>query len=167
MRSRPHLYWWLLPALLMAAVLGSATAAHAAPEQVSVLILLPGQPGLPAAVAIASGIRAVLLTQWSFRVSIEMEHVDVARFASPEMEERRLRTLFGSKYGGQRFDVIVAALPEPFQFVLRARDALWPGTPVVVCGVRPFASTCLSTRRRRRRPPHRHYVGSNLARPTS
>jgi len=31
--------------------------------------------------------------------------------------------------------VIVAALPEPFRFVLRARDELWPGTPVVVCGI--------------------------------
>ena len=98
-------------------------------------ILLPGQPGLPAATAIASGIRAGLLTEWSFRVTIEMEHVDVARFASPEAEERRLRTVYGSKYGNQRFDVIVAALPEPFQFVLRARDDLWPGIPVVVCGV--------------------------------
>src|SRR6185369_17928917 len=73
--------------------------------------------------------------EWSFRVTIEMEHVDVARFASPEAEERRLRTIYGSKYGNQRFDVIVAALPEPFKFILRSRDDLWPGTPVVVCGV--------------------------------
>ena len=114
---------------------GAAVPARAAPDHASVLILLPGQPGLPAATAIASGIRAALLTEWSFRVTIEMEHVDVARFASPEAEERRLRTVYGSKYGNQRFDVIVAALPEPFQFVLRARDDLWPGTPVVVCGV--------------------------------
>jgi signal transduction histidine kinase len=64
-----------------------------------------------------------------------MEHVDVARFISPDGEERRLRAVYGSKYRDQRFDVIVAALPEPFQFVLRARDELWPGTPVVVCGV--------------------------------
>ena len=126
---------WLLTALLAGACLGSPAAVSAAPEQASVLILLPGQPGLPAASAIASGIRAALLTEWSFRVSIEMEHVDVARFASPDVEERRLRTVYSSKYGQQRFDVIVAALPEPFQFVLRARDELWPGTPVVVCAV--------------------------------
>jgi signal transduction histidine kinase len=123
---------WLLTALLLGAWVGTA---QAAPEQASVLILLPGQPGLPAAAAIASGIRAVLLTEWAFRVSIEMEHVDVARFASPDGEERRLRAVYGPKYRDQRFDVIVAALPEPFQFVLRARDELWPGTPVVVCGV--------------------------------
>jgi Histidine kinase-, DNA gyrase B-, and HSP90-like ATPase len=135
MRSGRYLRAWLLTMLLVGVWLGAGVAAHAAPEDASVLILLPGQPGLPAATAIASGIRAVLLTEWSFRVTIEMEHVDVARFASPEAEERRLRTVYGSKYGNQRFDVIVAALPEPFQFVLRARDDLWPGTPVVVCGV--------------------------------
>src|SRR5262249_7420095 len=130
-----HLCAWSLTMLFVGACLGTAAAAHAAPEQASVLILLPGQPGLPAATAIASGIREVLLTEWSFRVSIEMEHVDVARFASPETEEHRLRTIYRPKYGYQHFDVIVAALPEPFQFVLRARDELWPGTPVVVCGV--------------------------------
>src|SRR5258705_4300783 len=102
-----HLGAWLLTALLVGARFGSAAAAPA-PAQASVLILLPGQPGSPAATAIAAGIRAALLTEWSFHVSIEMEHVDVGRFASLEAEERRLRTIYGSKYGGQRFDVIVA-----------------------------------------------------------
>jgi signal transduction histidine kinase len=132
MREWARVCAWLLTALLLGAWLGTA---QAAPEQASVLILLPGQPGLPAAAAIASGIRDGLLTEWAFRVSIEMEHVDVARFASPEVEGRRLRAVYGSKYKDHRFDVIVAALPEPFQFVLHARDELWPGTPVVVCGV--------------------------------
>jgi signal transduction histidine kinase/ABC-type uncharacterized transport system substrate-binding protein len=132
-RSRVPL--WLVTAMLVGAYLAVPSPVLASAEQASVLILLPGQPGLPAASAIASGIRAALLTEWGFRVSIEMEHVDVARFASPETAERRLRTVYGSKYRGQRFDVIVAALPEPFQFALRARDELWPGTPVVVCGV--------------------------------
>jgi signal transduction histidine kinase len=135
MRPGSHLLGWLRMALLVGAWLGSAAPVHAAVEQASVLILLPGQPGLPAATAIASGIRTALLTEWSFRVSIEMEHVDVARFVSPEVEEHRLRTVYASKYGNQRFDVVVAALPEPFQFVLRARDELWPGTPAIVCGV--------------------------------
>ena len=115
MRQRQRLCAWLLTALFLGTWLGTA---QAAPEQASVLILLPGQPGLPAAAAIASGIRAGLLTEWAFRVSIEMEHVDVARFGSPDVEGRRLRAVYGSKYRDQRFDVIVAALPEPFQFVL-------------------------------------------------
>src|SRR5262245_37021639 len=135
MLSGPRLRGCLVTALLCGAWLGCAVPAYAAVEQASVLILLPGKPGQPAGTAIAAAIRDVLLTEWELRASIEMEHVDVGRFESPEREERRLRTVYGSKYGNQRFDVIVAALPEPFQFVLRARDELWPGTPVVVCGV--------------------------------
>jgi signal transduction histidine kinase len=136
MRLTPRrVAWWLLALFVGILLLGPASGQYAAPEHASVLILLPGQPGLPAASAIASGIRAVLLTEWSSRVTIEMEHVDVARFASPEVEQRRLRSLYGAKYGTQRFDVIVAALPEPFQFAVRARDELWPGTPVVGCGI--------------------------------
>jgi len=133
MRSRQYLRVWSLTVLFVGACVGAAAAGL--PEEPAVLVLLPGQPGLPAASAIVSGIRAALLTEWSFRVSIEMGHVDVARFASPDVEERRLRSVYASKYGNQRFDVIVAALPEPYHFVLRARDDLWPGTPVVVCGV--------------------------------
>jgi signal transduction histidine kinase len=132
MRGWAFLCASLLTALLFGTWPGTA---QAAPGQPSVLILLPGQPGLPAATAIASGIRAVLLTEWAFRVSIEMEHVDIARFASPDVEERRLRAIYGSKYRDERFDMIITALPESFQFVLRARDELWPGTPVVVCGL--------------------------------
>lgn len=109
MRSGRYLRAWSLTMLLVGVWHGAAAAAPAAPDHASVLILLPGQPGLPAATAIASGIRAVLLKEWSFRVTIETEHVDVARFASPEAEERRLRTVYGAKYGNQPFDAIVAA----------------------------------------------------------
>jgi hypothetical protein len=134
MRFGRHQRAWLT-ILLIAAWLGAAAAAQVTPEQPSVLILLSGQPGSRAATAMASGIRDVLDKDWSFRVSVDLQHVDVASFASPDEEERRLRTMFGSKYAHQRFDVIVAALPDAFRFVLRRRDELWPGTPVVVCGV--------------------------------
>src|SRR5262245_26512902 len=132
-------YGRYLPACLMMLVtgawLGGAPAVHATPEQPSVLILLSGQPGSPGATAIASGIRDVLQKDWSFRISIDLEHVDVANVASPEEQERRLRTILGSNHVNQRPDMIVAALPDAFRFVLRTRDELWPGTPVVVCGV--------------------------------
>jgi hypothetical protein len=70
MRSRRYLRAWSPMMLLVGGWLGTvAVPAHAAPDHASVLILLPGQPGLPASTAIASGIRAALLTEWSFRVT--------------------------------------------------------------------------------------------------
>jgi signal transduction histidine kinase len=123
-----------LAVILFAAIVGAFTAAHAALEQASVLILLPGQPGLPAAASLASGIRAPLVSTLSFRVSMETEHVDIARFPSPADEARRLRALFSSKYQ-QHFDLIIAVGNESMNFVLGARDELWPGIPVIVCAV--------------------------------
>jgi signal transduction histidine kinase len=110
-------------------------ASAVVPEQISVLILLPGQPGLPAASAIATGIRASLVSAWSFRISIETEHVDTGRFKVPQDEERRLRETYRTKYAGRPFDLIVVAANEPLGFVLRARDDVWPGIPVIVCAV--------------------------------
>lgn len=134
MRSRRH-QLACLTMFLIGAWLGGAAAVHATPEQPSVLILLSGQPGSPGATAIASGIRDVLQKDWSFGVSIDLEYVDVTHVASPEEEERRIRTILRSNHANQRFDMIVAALPDAFRFVLRTRDELWSGTPVVVCGV--------------------------------
>src|SRR5687767_14114245 len=85
-RSGRYVRAGALTLFLVAVWPGGLHAAPSTPDHASVLILLPGQPGLPAGAAIASAIRNVLLTEWSFRVSIETEHVDVARFASPQVE---------------------------------------------------------------------------------
>ena len=124
-----------MTAMLAGACLGVPAAPDAATHQPSVLILLPGQPGLPAPAMIASGIRSSLATEWSVRVTIETESVDLARFSSPEAEERRLREQFGSKDWNRPISLIIAASNEPLDFVLRARDELWPGIPVIACAV--------------------------------
>ena len=126
-------------ALLIAAFLVATAAAfagmQASTQQASVLILLPGQPGLPAASLMATGIRSALLSEWSFRISIETELVDIDRFATPEAEENRLRALHPSKYAGRPFDLVITASNAPLRFALRVRDELWPGIPVIACAV--------------------------------
>ena len=118
---------------------GASDASGAPPDQKSgdhksVLILLTGQPGLPAASAVAAGIRSKLVSVWSTRVAIETEHVDVARFKGTDYEHH-LRALYRFKYAGRPFDAIVVAGSEPLGFLLRARDDLWPGIPIIVCAV--------------------------------
>jgi signal transduction histidine kinase len=124
-----------MTAMLAGACLGVPAAPDAATHQPSVLILLPGQSGLPAPAMIASGIRSSLATEWSVGVTIETESVDLARFSSPEAEERRLREQFGSKDWNRPIALIIAASNEPLDFVLRVRDELWPGIPVIACAV--------------------------------
>ena len=120
--------------LLAAWTAASPSAAAPAVEQKSVLLLLPGQAGLPASGAIAAGVRAPLVSTWPTGISIETEHVDVARFRESEYA-RGLRGLYRVKYGGRPFDMIIAAGGEPLAFLLRWRGDLWPGTPVIACAV--------------------------------
>jgi len=136
MRSLHSLLASLTLSLHLAAFVGPPPAARSAIdlEQKSVLILLPGQTGLPAASAIAAGVRSTLASASSARIAIETEHVDVARSLSSAYD-RHLRELYRQKYAGQAFDLIVAAGNEPLGFLVGARDDLWPGVPVIVCGI--------------------------------
>jgi signal transduction histidine kinase len=126
---------WVLTAVLLGAVSGAVAVAHASPRQASVLVLLPGQPGLPSASLIATGIRSTLIGEWSVRVSIETELVDVYRLPSLDEEERRLRALVPVKYRDRTFDVVITASSSPLRVALRLRDELWPGVPVIACGL--------------------------------
>src|SRR5262245_45662428 len=100
-------------------------AAAAAPEQISVLILLPGPSELPAPSATSTGIRSSLASARSFPISIATEHVDTGLLKAPGDGERRrqeMYRLYRSKFAGRPFDLIFAAVNEPLGFVLRARD---------------------------------------------
>jgi signal transduction histidine kinase len=124
-----------LTALLLVASASLFGPAHASTPQASVLILLPGQPGLPTASLIATGIRSTLLSEWSFRISLETEIVDIDRFATPEEQENRLRELHVTKYKDRPFDLVITASHSPLRFALRVRDELWPGVPIIACAL--------------------------------
>ena len=68
MRSRRYLRVWALTMLLVGVWHGAAVAAPAAPDHASVLILLPGQPGLQAATAITTfTVPATVLACWKWK----------------------------------------------------------------------------------------------------
>lgn len=116
-----------------------AAAVPTAAQQ-SVLILLPGPPGIPAASAFASSVRAALISELSTRVAISTEQVDLASFRSAD-NPHLLRDLYRSKYAGRVFDAIVVVSDEPFAFVRRWQAELWPGIPVIVAAVDERALT--------------------------
>ncbi|HUM14910.1 MAG TPA: ATP-binding protein [Candidatus Nitrosotalea sp.] len=123
--------------LLLLAACAAATAAQTAPADPppakSVLLLLGGPIGQPASTAVALAARATLVSALSTAISIETEHVDLARFDRTD-DALRLRELFRLKHN-RTLDAIIVAGPEPLQFLLRFQGDLWPGVPVVVCDV--------------------------------
>jgi hypothetical protein len=129
--------------LVATAWLALTAATQPADPPKSVLILLGGQPGLPAA-AVAAGVRAAFVEASSPVTAIETEYVDTAQFTTPAAQERRLRDIMRVKYAARPFDLILIALDEPLGFFLRVRDELWPGVPAVVCAVDERAAVRLT-----------------------
>ncbi len=66
-----------------------------------------------------------------------IEFLDCKRF--PGMEQfPRLVELFKSKYTDDSIDVIITADNPALEFALRYRDTLFPGLPIVFCGINGF-----------------------------
>jgi signal transduction histidine kinase/ActR/RegA family two-component response regulator len=70
-----------------------------------------------------------------FKVVIECMGTKWA-YAEPYFEQ--LRSTYRYKFHGIRFDLIIAADDDAFNFLKRNRDELFPNTPVVFCGVNWF-----------------------------
>ncbi|MCE5283618.1 MAG: PAS domain-containing protein [Deltaproteobacteria bacterium] len=70
-------------------------------------------------------------------LSIYTEYMDLKRF--PEHSHiASLREVYRIKYSKVKFDAILCTDDHAFQFLLDFRDELFPGTPVVFCGVNDF-----------------------------
>ena len=75
-------------------------------------------------------------------VSVYTEYMDLKRFPEvPHIES--LRRVFRIKYSKTRFDAILCTDDHAFQFLLQFRDELFPGTPVIFCGVNDFDPSML------------------------
>ena len=54
-------------------------------------------------------------------------------FATGEIEEKKLADFFRTKYARENIDVLVPGGPTFLEFILRRRDVMFPGIPIVVC----------------------------------
>ena len=122
-----------LASLIWAAVaLGVAPRALTADpnEPRRVVVLYPVSDGQPGIVRFDQGLRATLKSSTRETIEIYNEYIDAARFGD-EAYQRRLADFLREKYAGRRIDVVIPALAPSLDFVLRYRDRLFPGIPVV------------------------------------
>lgn len=85
---------------------------------------------------ITEGIRAALRDEGK-TVDVHYEYMDTKRTSDPAYF-RLLAETYRYKFRGARFDVIIATDNDAFDFLIAYRDLLFPGTPVVFCGVNDF-----------------------------
>ncbi len=67
-------------------------------------------------------------------VDLHVEYLDLPE-PSAALYTERLADLLQVKYGGRRLDVVVAVRYEALRFVLKQRNALFPGVPVVATDI--------------------------------
>ncbi len=82
------------------------------------------------------GIDSVLLPEVGAS-HLYIEYMDTKRFFGPGSLEQ-LPDLYRRKFLTLHFDAIVATDNNAFDFLRRYRDSLFPGTPVIFCGVNYF-----------------------------
>ncbi len=121
----------LLLALLAWPVL---VAGQTRPQRV--LLINSYHEGLDWTDSIVAGVEEVLNSAPS-NIHLYVEYMDALRFEG-ERYERIWYDLLSEKYGHLQPDIVLVSDDEAFAFVLAHRDALFPRTPIVFCGVNAF-----------------------------
>ncbi len=119
-----------LPAVLAALLVFTSASVAAAQDVRRVLVLYPVSDGQPGILRFDESLRSALRARPDTRVEIYNEYLDSARFPD-ERHQRHLAEFLRGKYSGKRPDVIITALAPSLDFVLKYRDEIFPGVPVV------------------------------------
>ena len=96
----------------------------------SILVLDQSEARGPFYYQVFSGLRSVLTANAQTHTTLYSENLDLSRFGGPAYEES-LRRHFKEKYRDRSIGVVVAIGAAALELVLRWREELWPGVPVV------------------------------------
>jgi uncharacterized protein YjbI with pentapeptide repeats/basic membrane lipoprotein Med (substrate-binding protein (PBP1-ABC) superfamily) len=129
--------------ILMVAILVTNSYATEEKSPKQILILASYNPGLRWTDSIGSEIENQLSIYYP-TAQFFFEYMDTKKQAPNEARLDELKKLYQSKYKDSHFDVIICSDDDAFQFLLNNRDELFPGTPVVFCGVNFFEDDMLS-----------------------
>jgi signal transduction histidine kinase len=120
----------------MAAVCLCAPCAHAgpAPDVKKVLVLFPEESfSAPAYRMIYGALKEVFDRTVKAEATLFGESLDLYLFPD-SAAQRNLAAFIGSKYARTNIDLLIPVAPSSLGFVLRLRESIFPGVPVVYCG---------------------------------
>lgn len=92
---------------------------------------------------ILQGIREVLNVS-SYKVDLQIEYMDTKKYTY-EPISNSLFTLFRDKFSDENFDIIMVSDNHAYNFIIEHRDRLFPGVPLVFCGMNNFESADISS----------------------
>ena len=77
------------------------------------------------------------------RLDLSVEHLDGKKFPD-KRHFPQMASLLAAKYGANRFDVVVTLDNSALEFAKRYRSRLFPGAPLVFCGINDYQPAMLS-----------------------
>jgi PAS domain S-box-containing protein len=125
---------------------------HAAPpkETKRVLIVYSLDTYHPAHRLTEQGMSRTFKEDGRFEVKVYAEYLDLGRFPGPE-PAGAIADLLRRKYANIKIDVIITVYPDALDFLLREKQRLFPGVPIVAAEVpRTYAETLDRSPLRRR-----------------
>ena len=123
----------VLVALCTGLMVFIAAASPACAETRRVVLLFGERPELPEmAVLQANLVRT--LSNSADRMEIYSEAMDVSRFGSNNYQ-LSLRDFLQTKYKDKKIDLVIAILSPSLDFLLNYGSTIFPGTPIVFCGM--------------------------------
>ena len=122
-------------AILAMALCVSSAAVLAAPPQ-NLLVLYSNSRLLPGIVAVDRGLRDVLADASAPPIRLFSEFLDSPEFGG-EAYERTIVAYLKSKYSDQRPQALLAVSDAAFVFLVRHRQELFPGAPLLYASVAP------------------------------
>jgi len=126
---------------LLAGARSTARAATPPPPRKNVLILNSYEPTYRWTANIVRGAQSVFEARDD--VELFIEYMDSKKAFTPEYA-RLLSEIYARKYHNLRFDLIVSSDDDALDFLKTYRDQLFPGVPVVFCGVNGFRDARIS-----------------------
>ncbi len=108
----------------------------------NVLVLHSYHRGLSWTDGVMEGIRDVF-AESDLDPEFYIEYMDTKRFSPDEELYQRLDSLYWKKYQDTPLDLIIVSDNNAFEFMLEYHDTLFPGVPVVFCGINFFEDEML------------------------
>ena len=138
-----------LVSIALAVWIGGVLPASSATR--SVVLLFDERVELPGLAALESEFIQTLASNSSDHIETYRETMDNSRFDS-DSYQTLLKDFLRKKYANKTIDAVVAIFGPSLEFLLKHGDAIFPGTPIVFCGIdrRELGDRSL--------PPHVHGV---------
>ncbi len=124
-------------------VLFFSTICLGAKEKKNVLYFNSYHHGYQWSDEILKGLRDVL-SKSKYKVDLQVEYMDSKKYNYDDIN-RSLFKLYQEKFIDEDFDIIIVSDNHAYNFVIEHRDVLFPGIPLVFCGMNNFKSADTSS----------------------